>query len=136
MHAGDATDSLGAQTHTTGEEDDSTYETLNNLGESFPTKALQKEILAHIEETHVRTQRIVEASTQGALAVLEGLEGGLGGLRRRVARDVLDKFLASEAPFLGSGGELVATADVIDRLRKEHASDLQQVRTVGGPFSD
>lgn len=87
---------------------------------------LQQEITQHIEKTHIREQRIVEASAQGAMAALESLEGGLAGLKRRVARDVLDKFLESEAPFLGTFGEL-STTDVIDRLRKEHASDLQQV---------
>lgn len=95
------------------------------LGETFPAKLLQQEIRHHIEQTHIREQHIVEASAQGAMAALESLEGGSGGLKRRVARDVLDKFLESEAPFLGSFGEL-STADVIDRLRKEHASDLQQ----------
>ena len=97
------------------------------LGETFPAKLLQQEIMQHIEQTHVREQRIVEASAQGALAALDSLEGGLAGLKRRVARGVLDKFLQSEAPFLGSFGE-VSTADVIDRLRQEHASNLQQAR--------
>lgn len=96
------------------------------LSGTFPAKLLEQEIVHHIEKAHIREQRIVEASAQGAMAALESLEGGLPGLQRRVARDVLDKFLESEAPFLGSFGEL-STADAIDRLRKEHASDLQQV---------
>jgi Acetyl-CoA carboxylase, central region len=96
------------------------------IGETFPTKLLQQEISLHIEKTHIREQRIVEASAQGAMAALDSLAGGLAGLKQRVARDVLDKFLASEAPFLGSFGEL-STTDVIDKLRKEHSSDLQQV---------
>eukprot|EP00892_Ulva_mutabilis_P004884 jgi/Ulvmu1/2768/UM014_0226.1 len=96
--------------------------------DGFPSRQLQQVISVHIKETPIKEQRIVESATAGALAALQQLDGGPGALAWHTARNILDKFLASEAPFLDR--REMSEADAIDALRKEHSSDLQHVLNV------
>lgn len=93
--------------------------------EGFPARQLRHEIAKHIERTPIKDQRIVESATSGVMAALQQLDGGPHGLACHTARDILDKFLTSEGPFLVH--RELSEPDVIDILRKEHASDLQHV---------
>lgn len=91
----------------------------------FPARQLRQEIAKHIESTPIKDQRFVDSATAGVMAALQQLDGGTHALAWHTARDILDKFLASEGPFLDR--RELSEPDVIDTLRKEHASDLQHV---------
>lgn len=93
--------------------------------EGFPSRQVQQEIAAYIKATPIKEQRMVESATAGVMIALQQLEGGPSALAWHTVRNTLEKFLASEAPFLDR--RELSEPDAIDVLRKEHSSDLQHV---------
>jgi acetyl-CoA carboxylase / biotin carboxylase 1 len=85
----------------------------------FPADELQAKLRHAIAVAAVAEQRSLEAAMARALQLLPQL---VGGFSHRIVREMLEGFVRFEAPFAAVG-----EADTVDKLRREHASNLQLV---------
>lgn len=90
---------------------------------AFPADAVQWALDECVCSAPIAEQRLLESATARARSLLEQLAGGAGAIARHVARQLLDRFQETEAPFLRSE----AQADAVTALRREHAANLQTV---------